>query len=320
LLDGGAWLFVSSRFPVPEGHVKQPIVLAYSGDFESTVAVRWLAEHYGADVVAITLDVGQSRDPAGVRERALAAGAVRAHVIDARDEFARDCVLPALQGAALDVGRYPQVIALAWPLIARKLIAIADAEGASGVAHASTSTAIDEAVKALRPDLPVVAAVREWNMTPPALEEWARARGVVPPTAGARSIKVDENLWGRTMVWSTAVDAAPPPGVRVNTTALDDEAFVEISFEQGTPVAINGVPMPLTELIESVSVIAGRQGVGRIERVETDPSGAVKRTIYEAPGAVVLHAAYANREQETGTVRLKLSGGQTVVSELVNHA
>jgi argininosuccinate synthase len=247
-------------------------------------------------------------------------------VLDVREEFARDCVLPALQGARPQSAVYPEVVALAWPLIAKKLVEVAAIEGAAAIAHGSTATAIDDAARALQPDVRVIAPAREWGMTADQLLEWARVRGVPVPLAKERAYTVRENLWGRSVTWTAGADAdAAPADLRrletVRSTALGDEAFVEISFDGETPVAVNGVPMPLTELIESVSVIAAQQGVGRIERSETDPGGAVTRMLYEAPAAMVLQTAYAHREEVTGKVRVKLSGGQqTVVRELVNQA
>ena len=234
------------------------IVLAYTGSLQTSMAIRALAGVDGAEVVTLTLDLGQGRDLEEVRDRALATGAVRAHVLDAREEFARDFVLPALRAGALRNGRHPMGKELAWPLIASKLVDIASVERASAVAHGCTDgdqQRIGACVAALDP-----------------VDVMAAGCGDVAQRAHA-------NLWGR----ACAEDAA-------RVEAPDSPADVEITFEQGVPVVINGVPMPLMELIESLSVIAGQHGVGWIE---AGPRGIGARGdhAYEAPAAVVLHAA-----------------------------
>lgn len=256
--------------------MKERIVLAYAGDLETSVAIPWLAEAYGAEVVTLTLDLGQGRDLEEIRDRALATGAVRAHVLDVREEFAHDFVLPALQAGALHEGRDPMAAALGRPLIARKLIEIASIEEAIAIAHGCTGVdqeRMDASTRALNPDVRVIAA----------------ARAAVP------SQSTHANLWGRvvTLTKSQAPSLKskiPNPKSPVPTGAPGTSASVEIAFERGVPVAINGVPMALTELIESLSIIAGQHGVGRIAVEEIDVAGAHLRHVHEAPAAVVLHA------------------------------
>ncbi len=290
------------------------VVLAYNGDLETTAAIRWLIDTHGLDVIAMTLDLGQRRDPGEARDRALAAGALRAHILDGRDEFARDCILPALQATSFDHRDHAGVLALAWPLIAKKLVEIAGVEQAAAVAHGSATAAIEPLVHALDPSLVVLAPVRTWRTTGTAA------------VAADHHCKVDDNLWGRAVTWVESTDGEPmPDGIRRATRprlpATDASAVLEITFDRGTPVAINGVPMTLPELIESVTVIAGEQGVGHIERSTIDDRGVVRRVIYDAPAAAVLHAAYVGRDATTDTVRFKLSGGQqTLISEMVNHS
>ena len=236
------------------------IVLAYTGSLQTSMAIHALSED--AEVVTLTLDIGQGRDLQEVRDRALATGAVRAHVLDVREEFAREFVLPALRAGALRHGGYPMGQMLAWPLIARKLVDIATVEGASAVAHGcfdDDQQRISTCIAALDP-VPVVAA-------------------------GCRDVaqRAHENLWGRAR-------AAIGTWVEAPHSATD----LEITFEQGVPAAINGVPMPLIELIDSLSVIGGPHGVGWIEAAraegEVGPGG---DHAYEATAAVVLHAARA---------------------------
>jgi len=255
--------------------MKERIVLAYAGGLQTSVAIPWLAEAYEAEVVTLTLDLGQGRDLEEIRDRALATGAVRAHVLDVREAFARDFVLPALQAGALHEGRDPMAAALARPLIARTLLEIASIEQATAIAHGCTGMdqqRMDASVRALNPDMRVVAA----------------ARAAVPPHI------THANLWGR--AYTSTKSQTPSPKSQAPAEAPDTPAYVEITFERGVPAAINGVPMALTELIESLSIIAGQHGVGRIaveERVEErDEAGARVRHVYEAPAAVVLHAAH----------------------------
>ena len=246
--------------------MKERIVLAYTGSVHASMAIRSLAEAEGAEVVTLTLDLGQECDLEEIRDRALATGAARAHVLDVREEFAHGFVLPALQAGALHEGREPMGAALALPLIARKLLEIASIEQATAIAHGCTGVdqeRMDASVRALKPGIRVIAAGRA---------------GVAEGTHA--------NLWGR------AHTAARRPGAE----APDTPAHVEIAFERGVPAAINGVPMPLTELIESLSIIAGQHGVGWIEEEESDVTGAQMRHVYEAPAAVVLHAAHAALE------------------------
>jgi argininosuccinate synthase len=272
--------------------LSQRIVFACAGSRDNCAAIPWLAATFGADVVAMTLDLGQGRELEGVRQAALAAGAVRAHVLDVREEFARDCILGSLDDAR---GEYPPGHATARPLIARKLIEIARIEEASAIAHggdAADHAAIEEAVHAIDPSLVVIAASVE--------------------TAAAVGYTVHETLWGRSIEGGTRLPGDLLPEEIYSLTApskrpLDAPAHLEIAFESGLPVAVNGVPMTLTELIESVTTIAGHHGVGRMTH---EPSGAA----CEAPAAVVLHAAHAALGADAmraadATVRIELFKG-----------
>ncbi|MDA1184899.1 MAG: argininosuccinate synthase [Acidobacteria bacterium] len=239
-------------------------VFAYTGSLHTSMAIRTLAEVDDGEVVTLTLDLGQGVDLEEVRDRALATGAVRAHVLDAREEFARDFVLPALRAGAQGDGNVPMGEMLAWPLIARKLVEIASVEQATEVAHGCSGADLERlraCVVALAPALEVVAA-----------------------GCGDGARRAHGNLWGR-------AHAAGAPRAK----APDNPAHIEIGFDEGVPSAINGVPMPLVELIESVSVIAGRYGVGWIDALGPDPVEDGDRR-YEAPAAAVLHAARAALE------------------------
>ncbi len=286
----------------------QRIVLAYSGGLDTSVAIPWLAEQFGAEVVALTLDLGQGKELEDVRERALAIGAVRAHVVDVREEFARDYILPALQAGAVYEDRYPLATALGRPLIARKLVEIAHLEGATAVAHGCTGKGNDQvrievSVRALDPQLKVIAPARLWGMTRPDEIEYARQRGIPVPATVDSPYSTDANLWGRSIECGVLEDpwAEPPEEIYTLTKSPaacpETPAYVEVSFEAGVPVAVNGVEMSLTELIGSLDTIAGAHGVGRVDMVENRLVGIKSREIYEAPAAVVLHAAHRELEK-----------------------
>jgi len=283
------------------------IVLAYSGGLDTSVAIPWLAEKHGAEVIAVTLDLGQGKELNDVRERALAVGAVRAHVIDVREEFARDFILPALQAGAVYEDRYPLATALGRPLIAKKLVEIAGIEGATAIAHGCTGKGndqvrLDVSARAIEPDIAVVAPAREWGMTRPEEIAYAHARGIPVPATVDSPYSTDANLWGRSIECGVLEDpwAEPPEEIYTLTKSPGDcpdlAAYVEVEFESGVPARINGVPMPLVELIDSLETIAGAHGVGRIDMVENRLVGIKSREIYEAPAAVVLHAAHRELE------------------------
>jgi len=286
----------------------QRIILAYSGGLDTSVAIPWLAEKFGAEIIALTLDLGQGQELSDVRERALAVGAVRAHVIDAREEFARAYILPALQAGAIYEDRYPLTTALGRPLIARHLVEIARMEGATAIAHGCTGkdndqVGLDVSVRALDGGLKVIAPARMWGMTRSDEIEYARARSIPVPVTIASPYSVDSNLWGRSIECGMLEDPwkEPPDDIFTLTRSPQDcpdqPAYVEIDFEAGVPVRANGIDMPLVELIESLETIAGSHGVGRIDMVENRLIGIKSREIYEAPAAVVLHAAHAELEK-----------------------
>lgn len=242
------------------------IVLAFSGGLESAVAIPWLAERYGAEVVAVTIDLGQGRELEEVRDRALAAGAVRAHVLDARDEFARGYIVRGLKAGATAPDGTPLGPALGVPLIARLVVQIAGIEHATAIAHAATGTAMDVAAGLLNPTLRVLAPARDWAMTGAQQTAYIRARQI--PFLPATSVS----------------GGAARPGTE--TTARDggrsEPAAVDVAFERGVPTGINGVAMPILDLLESLGTIAAAHGVGHPK----------DRDLREAPAAIVLHAAH----------------------------
>ena len=283
------------------------IVLAYSGGLDTSIAIAWLAEKYAAEVVAVTLDIGQGRELTDVRERALAVGATRAHVLDVREEFARDYILPALQADALYEERYPLATALSRPLIAKKLVEIAHMENATAIAHGCTGKGndqvrIDVSARATDPAITVIAPAREWGMTRAEEIAYARARNVSVPTTVESPYSTDQNLWGRSIECGVLEDpwSEPPEEVYTLTKSPAEApavpAYVEIEWHEGVPTAINGVEMSLVELINSLETIAGVHGVGRIDMVENRVVGIKSREIYEAPAGLLLHLAHRELE------------------------
>ena len=308
------------------------IVLAYSGGLDTSVAVRWLADRYDAEIVTVTMDLGQGKELDDVRERALAVGAVRAHVVDVREEFAREYVLPALQAGAVYEDRYPLATALGRPLIAARLVEIAKFENAGIIAHGCTGKGndqvrIDVSARALAPAIRVVAPAREWGMTRPDEIEYARAHGIPIPASVDNPYSTDANLWGRSIECGVLEDpwTEPPEEIyaltRAPTACPDVPAYVEVEFEAGVPTKVNGVAMPLGELINSLDTIAGAHGVGRIDMLENRLVGIKSREIYEAPAATVLHTAH--RELEALVIprdleRLKHDMGRTYADLVYN--
>ena len=284
------------------------IVLAYSGGLDTSVAIPWLAEKYQAEIVAVTLDLGQGKELDDVRERAMAVGAVRCHVLDVRAEFAEQYVLPSLQAGALYEGQYPLATALGRPLIAKQLVEIANMESAGAIAHGCTGKGndqvrIDVSARALNRAIRVVGPAREWGMSRPAEIAYARERGIPVPVSVDSPYSTDSNLWGKSIECGVLEDPWTEPPEEVYTLTKspaespDTPAQVELEFEHGVPTAVNGVAMPLVELIGSLETIVGAHGVGRIDMVENRLVGIKSREIYEAPAAVVLHRAH--RELET---------------------
>ena len=279
--------------------------MAYSGGLRSSVGIPWLADKHGADVVTVTLGMGQALDLIEVRDRALAAGAIRAHVIDARDEFARDFVWPSLRADALSDGRYPMATALSRPLIAKQLVELARIEGATIVAHGAAgrdAARMQQCLRALDGEMQAVACAGE--MTSAQAADYAGRLGRSTPAAEAD--RVDDNLWGRTIgrPAGDAADEAPEPAFTLSRSLAQTPgtpAVVELSFERGTPTGINGVTMRPVELIESLTTIAGEHGVGRFDRVKNRTNGSRSRVLYEAPAAAVLHEARRELERLTSS-------------------
>jgi argininosuccinate synthase len=279
------------------------VVLAYSGGLDTSIAIPWLKEHKGLDVVTVTVNVGQPVDLARVRAKATASGAVAAYIADARAEFAEEFLAPALRANALYEGVYPLSTALARPLIGRHLVAAARSEGATHVAHGCTGKGNDQvrfelATTSLAPELQVVAPTREWKMTREEEIVYAQAHGIPVEATTASPYSTDENLWGRSVECGILEDPAvePPEEAYGWTTsplaAPDTPVYVRLTFEEGLPVALDGVALPFHELILRLNRLAGAHGVGRIDHLESRVVGIKSREVYECPAALVLIRAH----------------------------
>ncbi|XQY90987.1 argininosuccinate synthase [Metabacillus sp. HB246100] len=285
------------------------VVLAYSGGLDTSVAIKWLQEQ-GYEVVACCLDVGEGKDTAFVQQKALQVGAVESYMIDAKEEYAYDFALLALQAHALYEGKYPLVSALSRPLIAKKLVEIAEKENAVAIAHGCTGKGNDQvrfevSIKALNPDLEVLAPVREWGWSREEEIEYAVKHDIPIPINLDSPYSIDQNLWGRSNECGVLEDpwAAPPEGAYDLTLPLEktpnEPEIIEISFEKGVPVKLNDQEYPLHELILELNEVAGKHGVGRIDHVENRLVGIKSREVYECPGAMTLIKAHKELEDLT---------------------
>jgi len=290
--------------------MKQRVVLAYSGGLDTSVAIGWIAEQTGAEVVACAVDVGQGgEDLQTIRKRALACGAVESVVVDARDEFAEQYCLPALQANALYMDRYPLVSALSRPVIARHLVAAAREHGASTVGHGCTGKGNDQVrfevgIGALAPELTVLAPVRDYAWTREQAIGYAEARGL-PIEVNKRSpYSIDQNVWGRAVETGFLEDIWNGPTEDVYDYTADpavvrDADELVVTFDRGVPVAIDGRRVSVLQAIVELNRRAGAQGVGRIDLVEDRLVGIKSREVYEAPGAIALITAHQELENVT---------------------
>ncbi|MBF8267173.1 MAG: argG [Dehalococcoidia bacterium] len=286
------------------------VVLAYSGGLDTSIAIPWLKERYDAQVVAVTVNLGGEKDSGDVHERALAAGAIKAMTVDGKEAFVRHFVFPALQAGAIYQGQYPLATALGRPLIARYLVEVAQRESAQAVAHGCTGKGNDQVrfdlgITTLDPSLRIIAPAREWSMTREEEIQYAHSRQV-PLRLGQRSpYSTDENLWGRSIEAGNLEDPwQEPPEEAFAWTRSPEKApqtplYLEISFDQGLPQALDGEEMGGVALIQHLNNMAGEHGVGRIDHLEDRLVGIKSREVYEAPAAVVLHAAHKALESIT---------------------
>jgi argininosuccinate synthase len=289
--------------------MSKKLVLAYSGGLDTSVAIHWLAER-DYEVLALAIDLGEAKDLDAIQRRALEHGARKSFVVDARDLFLRHFVWPTLQAGALYEGRYPLATALGRPLIAKLMVDLAREEGAVAVAHGCTGKGNDQvrfdvATGALAPDLEVVAPVREWGMTREEEIGYALEHGVEVPATVESPYSTDVNLWGRSIEAGVLEDPWQEPPAEVFTWTVDpDQAparavYVEVKFERGLPVGLDGEDLEPVELVSRLNALGGEHGVGRIDMVENRLVGIKSREIYEAPAAVILTTAHEALESVT---------------------
>jgi len=287
--------------------VAKLVVLAYSGGLDTSVAVRWMIEELGTEVIAVAADVGQGGDWEAIRDRALAAGAVEAVVVDCREEFAYDFVAPALKANARYEGKYPLISSLSRPVIAKHLVAAAREHGADAIAHGCTGKGNDQvrfevSTRALAPDLETIAPVRGWGLSREDSIEYAGRWGIPITVTRESPYSIDQNLWGRTVECGVLEDPwqQPPEEVyELTTPTATEPCDMVIRFEEGVPVAIDGRTLPLHELIREVTEVVGSYGWGRVDMVENRRVGIKSREIYECPGALALLMAHADLEDLT---------------------
>ncbi|EDN8977423.1 argininosuccinate synthase [Listeria monocytogenes] len=288
---------------------KEKSVLAYSGGLDTSVAIQWLVES-GYEVIACCLDVGEGKNLDFIKEKAITVGASESYTIDAKEEFAEDFALIALQAHAYYEGKYPLISALSRPLIAKKLVEVARQEGASAIAHGCTGKGNDQvrfevAIHALAPDLKVVSPVRDWKWSREEEINYAKEHNIPVPIDLDNPFSIDQNLWGRSNEcgvlenpWTTPPEAAYDLTVSLED-APDTPDIVEITFDAGIPISLNGENMSLANLILTLNEIAGKHGVGRIDHIENRLVGIKSREVYECPAAVTLITAHKELEDLT---------------------
>jgi len=312
--------------------LKDKVVLAYSGGLDTSVAIKWIAEKYKMNVIALSIDMGAEKDYEGIRKKALKVGAAKALVVDAKQTFINNYVFPALQADAIYEGQYTLATALARPLIAKLLVDVALKEKATAVAHGCTGKGNDQvrfdvSVLALAPQLDVIAPAREWGFTREETIEYAQHHGIPVPVTVKSPYSVDENLWGKSIECGILEDpwAEPPEEVFTWTKspqkAPNKPQYVEIGFAQGIPISLDGQVLGGVELVEKLNSIAGENGVGRVDHLENRLVGIKSREVYEAPAATVLLAAHMALEQMTlskDQIRLKVRIAQEYADLVYN--
>jgi argininosuccinate synthase len=295
------------------------VLLLYSGGLDTSVMLKWIQDSYDAEVVCLTVNLGQpGEDYEVIRAKAMRLGALDCHVVDARDEFAREYVLPAIKANALYGGGYPLFTALGRPLIAKLAVEYARASGCDTIAHGCTGKGNDQVrieatVATLAPELRTIAPVRSWQMGREEEIAYAREHGIPikgsdPPGTETAPYSIDDNLWGRSSEgrWIEDLEHAPEDDVFQLVTrpelAPDEPQTVEIEFERGVPVALDGERLGLVELIERAAEIGARHGVGIVDHIEDRIVGLKVRDIYEAPAAAILLPAHQELEKLVCTI------------------
>ena len=296
---------------------KDKVVLAYSGGLDTSMMVKWLQTEYGMDVVTVNLDVGQGKERKGIEEKAWKLGVVNHYTFDAKEDFAVNYLFPAIKANALYMGTYPVSSSLSRPLIASKVMEIAEMEEAQAVAHGCTGKGNDQVrfdltFKALNPKMKIIAPVREWKFDRHSQIQWAKEHGVPVPVTADSPYSIDENLWGRSVeggilehpdkmvpgdIWDWTVDVEHAP---------DEPDYVKIGFHKGVPVSLDGVDHKPVELIQKLKQLGGKHGIGRIEHMEDRVVGLKTRETYEVPAAEIILNAHQDLEKMVLTRHQKM--------------
>ncbi len=280
------------------------VVLAYSGGLDTSVCIRYLQTLDKLDVITVTVDCGQRDDFEEIERKAQAIGAIKHVYIDAREEFASNFVVPSIKANGLYQGKYPLATALARPLIAAKAVEVANKEGATAAAHGCTGKGNDQirfdvTMRALNPNLRIIAPIRDLNLTRDLEISFAREQNI-PISSEAKKYSIDINLWGRAIEGGKIEEAdfEPPEDAFEFINFQNDKAgYMEIEFDQGMPMTVDGVDMPLNELIKYINDKAGRHGVGIVDHIEDRVVGIKSREVYEAPAAVAIIEAHKDLEK-----------------------
>ncbi len=287
-------------------------ILAYSGGLDTSVCIKWLQEKYKTEVITLTLELGQEEsDLKAIEEKAKKLGAIRTYSIDAREEFVKDYINPAIRANALYEGKYPVSTSIARPLIAKYLVKIAEKENADAVAHGSTGKGNDQvrfevSIRALNSGLKIIAPVREWGLTRDAEIEYAKKNNIPIPLKKS-PYSTDENLWGRSIEAGILEDPMiePPEDAFEWTSSIENSPekaeYLEIGFEKGIPLSLNGKETGETELIKRLNSIGGTHGIGRIDMIEDRLVGIKSREVYECPAAIIILTAHRELERLTLT-------------------
>ena len=280
------------------------VILAYSGGLDTSVCVRYLQTLHNLDVITVTVDCGQHDDFKEIERKARAIGAIKHVYIDAREEFARDYIVPSIKANGLYQGKYPLATALARPLIAAKAVEVAKKEGATAIAHGCTGKGNDQirfdvTMHALSPNLKIIAPIRDLNLTRDLEISFAKEQNI-PISSEAKKYSIDINLWGRALEGGQIEEAdfEPPEEAFEFINFQNDKAgYMEIEFDQGIPLAADGKSIPLIDLIQYISDKAGGHGVGIIDHIEDRVVGIKSREVYEAPAALAIIEAHKDLEK-----------------------
>jgi argininosuccinate synthase len=290
---------------------KNRIAVAYSGGLDTSVIVKWLQEHYDADIVTVTGNLGQKKELTGVAEKAYKTGAKKVYIQDLRKEFVEEYIFPSLKAGALYEQSYPMATAIGRPLLAKSLVDIARRERCTAVAHGCTGKGNDQvrfelAVMALAPELKILAPVRDWEFKSREEEIAYCERHNIPVSATKKNpYSIDENLWGTAIECGVLEDPmVEPPADAYQCTVAPEDApnratYVTIEFKRGIPVKLDGRTLGSVALIEKLNAVGGANGIGRLDMIENRLVGIKSREIYEAPGAVILHFAHQELERLT---------------------